>query len=323
MTDGPGHFQVVRRGYRPEEVDLRIRELVEAADSAREHARELQARLEQLGTDEAGPATADGSPNALSFSHLGEHVGQILALAEEEADWIRECAREEATALRARAEQAATEARQEAESYAQERRRSAEDVAARILADSRQLAEETHDAAQRRAAARLEEAEAVHEDQLARAAQSAAEFEKALARRREGTDLELAWRMADGEQRLAELNRHIETSRAAAEAAQADAIRESRQMVDEAVRQAAFIISHAESVAARIRADSERELEAARQRRDSINIQLAGVRQTLATLTGAEPTALTERDLVGQGTAEPDGDDVEEAFLPFTPPRIG
>ena len=41
----------------------------------------------------------------------------------------------------------------------------------------------------------------------------------------------------------------------------------------------------------RVRADSERELAAATQRRDSINAQLANVRQMLATLTGAPAVA--------------------------------
>jgi hypothetical protein len=40
-----------------------------------------------------------------------------------------------------------------------------------------------------------------------------------------------------------------------------------------------------------VRADSERELAAASQRRDSINAQLANVRQMLATLTGGAAVA--------------------------------
>jgi hypothetical protein len=42
-----------------------------------------------------------------------------------------------------------------------------------------------------------------------------------------------------------------------------------------------------------VRADSERELSAASQRRDSINAQLANVRQMLATLTGTAAMPLT------------------------------
>jgi hypothetical protein len=42
-----------------------------------------------------------------------------------------------------------------------------------------------------------------------------------------------------------------------------------------------------------VRTDSERELSAASQRRDSINAQLANVRQMLATLTGTAAMPLT------------------------------
>jgi hypothetical protein len=57
--------------------------------------------------------------------------------------------------------------------------------------------------------------------------------------------------------------------------------------MDEAQRQADETISEAKAVAERIRSESERELSAATQRRDSINAQLTNVRQMLATLTGA------------------------------------
>jgi hypothetical protein len=48
-----------------------------------------------------------------------------------------------------------------------------------------------------------------------------------------------------------------------------------------------------------VRADSERELAAAAQRRDSINSQLANVRQMLATLTGATAPAEAPPDVLG------------------------
>ena len=52
-------------------------------------------------------------------------------------------------------------------------------------------------------------------------------------------------------------------------------------------------MNEAKTTAERIRADTERELAAATQRRDSINSQLANVRQMLATLTGTAPFSLT------------------------------
>ena len=48
-------------------------------------------------------------------------------------------------------------------------------------------------------------------------------------------------------------------------------------------------MADAKARADRIRAESERELAAATQRRDSINAQLTNVRQMLSTLSGAGP----------------------------------
>jgi hypothetical protein len=49
------------------------------------------------------------------------------------------------------------------------------------------------------------------------------------------------------------------------------------------------MVAEARATADRVRAESERELAAAAQRRDSINAQLSNVRQMLATLTGTVP----------------------------------
>jgi hypothetical protein len=94
--------------------------------------------------------------------------------------------------------------------------------------------------------------------------------------------------------------------------------------VADARRQADEIVSAAEQRAARIRAESERELAAATQRRDSINSQLTNVRQMLATLSGTAPAAFAALEpgdeaaggaeqAAGQPAAELDaGDEVDE-----------
>jgi DNA repair exonuclease SbcCD ATPase subunit len=107
--------------------------------------------------------------------------------------------------------------------------------------------------------------------------------------------------MEEAQRRQADLEQHIERSRADAESAHAEALREARQLIEEADQRAASIVSDAKTVAARIRADSERELAAATQRRDSINQQLANVRQMLTTLTGVAPTALMDHAMGGPG----------------------
>ena len=81
-------------------------------------------------------------------------------------------------------------------------------------------------------------------------------------------------------------------------------MRENRRLVEEAEQQAASIVGDARAQAARIRADSERELAAASQRRDSINAQLANVRQMLATLTGGTAVSMMDVALGGHETEE-------------------
>ena len=79
--------------------------------------------------------------------------------------------------------------------------------------------------------------------------------------------------------------------------------------------QADEIVPQAEARAARIRAESERELAAATQRRDSINAQLTNVRQMLATLSGTAPAAFAAlgRTTSDAGGARPTPRPAEEA----------
>lgn len=94
------------------------------------------------------------------------------------------------------------------------------------------------------------------------------------------------------ERQLILTREQAEQLRAEAERAAADAAREIANRIAEAERKAGQLIAEAVHQADRIRAESERELAAATQRRDSINVQLAAVRQMLTTLTGASPGAL-------------------------------
>ena len=60
----------------------------------------------------------------------------------------------------------------------------------------------------------------------------------------------------------------------------------SRGLLADAEERATTMVAEARATADRVRAESERELAAAAQRRDSINAQLSNVRQMLATLSG-------------------------------------
>ena len=88
-------------------------------------------------------------------------------------------------------------------------------------------------------------------------------------------------------------------------------LREARSVIEAAQEQAEGIVREAKALAARIRAESERELDAATQRRDSINAQLSNVRQMLATLSGAVPGSFIGAGLEEPAPAPPEGDAVD------------
>ena len=161
------------------------------------------------------------------------------------------------------------------------------------MEDARKAADEHRDSAERDASVRLQEAEAVYEEQRARAAKAAADFETTLAGRRSAAEDEFTQKMGEAQGRLDEMSDLAERTRLDAEGTRAQAAKEAGRLTEDAHEAAAQIISEAKATAERIRSDSERELAAATQRRDSINSQLANVRQMLATLTGTAPFSLT------------------------------
>ena len=73
---------------------------------------------------------------------------------------------------------------------------------------------------------------------------------------------------------------------AAMERARSEAEARVARMLADAEERATAMVAEARATADRVRAESERELAAAGQRRDSINAQLSNVRQMLATLSG-------------------------------------
>ncbi len=303
MTEANPLFRVVLRGYEPAQVDRRIEELSAAVQEAARQRDDLCLRLQTL-EEERALRGGDAPVEPASFTHLGERVGQILALAEEEAADLRRLGAEEVAKRHSEIAEQVGQIKGEADRYSANRRTEAETEAARILEDARRLADERIDSAERDAAARIQEAEAVYEEQRARSAKIAADFETTLASRRMAAESELTAQLREANSRLDEAASLVEVARADAEKLQTEAAQESRRLLDDAELQAATIVNDAKALATRVRADSDRELAAATQRRDSINAQLANVRQMLATLTGTssipvDPFEVTEEPAPG------------------------
>jgi len=281
MTQPDHEFRVVLRGYEPSEVDRVVSDLQARIADAEASARTLEGRLE-VAAAEPGPGAEPPS-----FAHLGQRVGQILDLAEEEARELREQASAEVEGVRKLADQAALDVRDAADQYADQRRRDADTEASRILADAKRAADDERDSAERDSAARRQEGEALFEQQRANAAQSAADFETTLAERRERTAAEFREQQAATQAQLDQMAQQVEAARASAQQEQESAEAHARRIVVEAEERADSVVRDARAAADRIRTDSDRELAAATQRRDSINAQLTNVRQMLATLSGS------------------------------------
>jgi cell division septum initiation protein DivIVA len=297
MTENAHTFRTVMRGYEPTEVDRTIAELEAGTRTAQAEAARFHQQVLQLSASlEEANGRASATSAVSDFSHLGERVGQILSIAEAEAAEMRDTAAAEAKQRLDALNASSAKVRGDAEAYAQQTRSAADSEAGRILGDAKRTADQLTDEADRRAAVRREEAEAIYEEQRARAAQAAADFERTLAQRREKAESDFQERSALTDQQLKQLQDQLAQQRAEAERAQADGARRAAALIAEAEQRAEQIVRDAAARADRIKADSDRQLAAAAQRRDSINAQLTNVRQMLATLSGTTPAALAMAD---------------------------
>jgi hypothetical protein len=291
MSETPP-FRTTMRGYEPAAVEHRIAELTAALGAAHQHAAQLSDRVRQLSAleqESRRQAAERPEPLAPTFADFGARVGQILLLAEEEAAQIRSTAASEVAHRLAEIEGSTVKLRTDAERYAVGMRANAEREAGRIVEEAKRACEQLLDDADRQATARGQEAEALYEHQRAQAAKAAADFEQTLAGRREKAERVFQDRTTLAERQLATAEEQVAQLRAETEQATTEAARRAERLTAESKASAEQIVAEAIARADRIRSESERELRASTQRRDSINAQLANVRQMLATLSGAAP----------------------------------
>ena len=205
-------FRFVRKGYEPSEVHAAVTRLRSEVDrltgelgrahdetaglsvektKAQKHIADLKGRIKMLEETLSEVRAEKESNIAPSYESLGARIGQILMLAQAEADDLRQAAKADIKGLLGDARRQAEEVLVRAEQEASESRSKAELDAARILEDAKQRADVLLEEANGSANARMEEAEAVYEAQRAQAAQASADFERTLAERREEAMREL------------------------------------------------------------------------------------------------------------------------------------
>ncbi|HZC74124.1 MAG TPA: hypothetical protein VE442_25790 [Jatrophihabitans sp.] len=283
-------FKSVRHGYDPAEVEAHIAELTKAASDAQNRADDL-AQQANVDMAKGGKPMPPAEP---TFHDFGKRIGRILAMAEEEAEEMRTAAVTEVDSRLSEADETAARTKQEADAYAAETRASADEHATKLVEDAKRAADQMADEAERMAIARSGEAEALYEEQRARSAKAAADFEQTLAARREKAEQEFQERTEIAEKELEAARNRVAKLRAEGDQLQAEAQRRAQQLQADAERKAEQIVADAMERADRIRAESDRELAAATQRRNAINAQLSNVRQMLATLQGTAGAAVAE-----------------------------
>ena len=333
MTESNPQFRSVLRGYDPAQVDQQVRELAQAAAAARREAGELTIQLSKLEAAQGQLKSqveihaarahaleeAQKTAAAPTYLDLGERIGAILTLADEEAGELRTRAHADADAHHALADESTRATRQDADDYARESRSATDAEVIRVLEDAKRRADSILDDADRQAMARREEAEAVYERARAKSGAAAADFETTLATRRDKSAQEFAAQVAAAELQLAAVQQRSEQTRIDSEHTQQEAASKSAQQLEHARAQAQTMVAEAKAKAERIQSDSERALAAATQRRDSINAQLTNVREMFATLGGGamanplhpvEATANAEHHAVAtDATTEAGGED--------------
>jgi DivIVA domain-containing protein len=314
-------FRMVMRGYEPNEVDKALSDLRKALEQARSEVANQEISVAKLQTQVAAleeGLNAEKQRAALlaseqaqqaepTFTDFGARIGKMLTLAGDEAKDLVSRARAEATVLTRESTSMADHVRTSADRYAAETRSKADADAAKIVESARQQADEILDTADREATTRREEAEAVYEHQRARAAAAAADFEKTLADRRAKSAAEFTAAMQAHEDAMNLAQERQLASDAEAERTLSEARAQAEAHLKVAHEEAAQHIAAAKATADKVRRESERELQAATSRRDSITAQLTNVRQMLATLGGSS---------IGNPFADPEPEAVAEYAQP-------
>ena len=318
----PRNFDVIRRGYAPQQVDETFAALVRDLTTLRNQRDAAQRQLAE-SESRIGQAVADAEKQQ-TYRGIGDRIERILRLAEEEANDLRTTTAAEIDRDRDLADQEIDRIRDQADVYAKERRAQADAEAASILEAARREAETMLEDAERTSRTRKDEAENLFELNRGKAAQAAADFEITLSRRRDQAERDFTSRMeavasqlAANEQRSEAVGVEVAEMRSASE-------RKSAQVSEAARAQADDLVRDATARAARIRSEAERELASMVQRRDSINLQLTNVRQMLATLTGSspplDPIALQGEPEVAPATTD-DESGTDEGTRPSEPAK--
>ncbi|UFQ16114.1 MULTISPECIES: cellulose-binding protein [Streptomyces] len=289
-SSSPHGFTTVRgRGYRPQQVEAYAAGLSEERDEAWERAARLTVLAKDMEAEAAHLREVVSRLAPQTYETLGGRARQILALAREEADAVREAARDEAQAVVEAAEAAAREVREAARVYAEEVGAQADEWVGRRLREDRGAADEARISARRDVKEWRGAALAVLRETRRRCEALLAEQEKEQAGRWEAAERELTEREAAADARDAELIAAAEARLSEAERAFAEAEEAARHKREDAQAWAAEIVAEARLREERIARETERVLREHGEEWDEVRAHMDHVRGSLAALTGRAP----------------------------------
>ncbi|WP_327729356.1 cellulose-binding protein [Streptomyces sp. NBC_00487] len=278
-------FDLVRRGYRPEQVDAHAVDLSRDRDAAWERAARLTVLAREMGTelDRLRETVAGLTPQ--TYEALGGRARELYELGVEEATAVREGGRHDARRMVAEAEEAGLLLRGAAQAYADEVRGEAEERARHLLLAAQAEADDLRKEARRGVKEGRGEALAALREMRERTEGMLAELEKEYGERVAAIEREVAEREAAFDAGQAERVARAEAALAEAEQGLADAEADAARMQEEAEERAAESLTEARRREEWVARETERVLREHGERWDDVRAHMDCIRDSLSALT--------------------------------------
>jgi hypothetical protein len=274
-------FDTAMRGYERTAVDSKVAALAAERAAFDRRAVELEREIQRM---RGAMSRGESAPYYVTLSRKLEGI-----LREADEDGNRACDEAAAMAQRdrdaAQAECEAAYARMDAE--AQRAEATAREAMERMMDEARREAEMIRIQGTEKAAQTANGAAEVVESARARGAQLATEVETKMTAQREQFERDVVTRQETAERRLQETAQMSAQLKTESITITEDSQRAAQALIEAARAAAVELVTETASRAERLQQEAEREVAALTHRRDSINAQLTGVRETLASLSGA------------------------------------
>ncbi|MDX3645002.1 cellulose-binding protein [Streptomyces sp. MB09-02B] len=278
-------FDVVRRGYRPDEVDAHAAALSRDRDAAWERAARLTVLAREMGTDLDLLRETVAGLRPQTYEALGGRARELFELGVAEGEAVREGGRDDARRIVADAEEAGQRLRGAAQAYADKVRGEAEERARQVLLAAQTEADELRIEARRVVKEGRGEALATLRETRERAEGMLTELQKEYDARVAGIEREVAEREAAFDAGLADRAARAEAELVAAERGFAEAEADVVRMGEEAEERAAEALAEARRREEWVARETERVLREHGERWDEVRAHMDCIRESLSALT--------------------------------------